>query len=84
MAAQIRLDGEALKQRAEQAGHYTQEAIAEHAGVGRSALSRLFQGLSMPKVDTLIALRDAYGFPSVDSLLLGAEPPAASAQAEAA
>lgn len=83
MAVPIRLDKTALQRRAEQEGHFTHEEIAAHARIGRSALTKLLLGQSMPKVDTLIALRNAYGFPSLDCLLEGAEPPAVPAQAGA-
>lgn len=69
----IRLDKEALHEKAHSLGHLRQDDIAEHAGIGRSALSRLLQGLYPPKIETLVALRDAYGFPDLDSLLIGAD-----------
>lgn len=69
----IRLDGEALMERAQSAGHLTQDDIAVHTGIGRTALSKLLQGVHTPKVATLVALRDAYGFPDIDTLLKGAE-----------
>ncbi|MEW2568426.1 helix-turn-helix transcriptional regulator [Streptomyces sp. NPDC047070] len=69
----IRLNGPALLARARAEGHHSQEDIACHAGIGRTALSRLIQGVYKPSVVSLVALRDAYGFPDIDSLLLGAD-----------
>lgn len=82
----IRLNAAALMERAKSAGHITQEDIAAHAGIGRPTLSKLLQGKSVPKIGTLVSLRDAYEFPHVDALLTGADrtAPAVPAQTRAA
>lgn len=60
-----RLHTAALREKAEGVGDATPRAIAQRIGVAESTISRLFSGAT-PKIETLIALRDAYGLPIED------------------
>ncbi|MEE4598200.1 helix-turn-helix transcriptional regulator [Streptomyces sp. DSM 41524] len=43
--------------------NFTQERLAERAGVDRQAINRIEQGHQSPKLDTLLLLADALGMP---------------------
>ncbi|MFD9903847.1 helix-turn-helix domain-containing protein [Streptomyces sp. NPDC059063] len=71
------LDTERLREEARKAGHWTHGEIAEHAGVDRSAVTRLLGG-QLPTVPTLCRLARAYGIP-LDDFVLGPDVPAGAA-----
>lgn len=43
--------------------NFTQERLAERAGVDRQAINRIEQGHQSPRLDTLLLLADALGMP---------------------
>lgn len=67
-----RLRTDLVNKAAEDAGDDTSLAIARRAGLANSTITRLLDGETTPSVATLIALRDAYGFETLDELLTDA------------
>lgn len=65
----LRLATDVLREKAHQAGHETQEDIAGHAGIDRSALSRLMAGRTTPTLATVRRLAMAYGVPMDDLVI---------------
>lgn len=66
----IRLRTDVLNERAQAAGDTTKLAIARRIGASNSTITRLLAGSTTPTVETLVALRDAYGLDSLDELLI--------------
>ncbi len=68
----LRLAVKVLRDEAAKRGHDTQEEIAEHAGINRSALSRTMAGHTVPSLLTVYRLAKAYGI-TIDELVLDTE-----------
>lgn len=65
----LRLATDVLREKATEAGHETQEDIAGHAGIDRSALSRLMAGRTTPTLATVRRLAMAYDVPMDDLVI---------------
>lgn len=63
------LRADVLLQAAATSGDETSMAIAQRAGLRQSTVARLLRGDTTPSVPTLVALRDAYGFDTIDVLV---------------
>lgn len=63
-----RLNGPALRAKAEEVGDTEQRLIARRTGIDEGALSRLLAGSRSPSLETIVALAAAYGGPIEDLL----------------
>lgn len=67
-AERYRLNAEALRTKAREAGATSQREIARLSGVDEGALSRLLDGTRSPSLETVVALAAAFGGPIEDLL----------------
>lgn len=65
-----RLNGTALRAKAEALGDTQQREIARRSGVDETVLSRLLEGTRSPSLETIVALATTYGGP-IEDLLTG-------------
>jgi transcriptional regulator with XRE-family HTH domain len=63
-----RLNGAALRAKAEAVGDTQQREISRRSGVDETILSRLLEGGRSPSLETVVALAAAYGGPIEDLL----------------